>query len=146
MGCLFGGRLAEAGHRVVLVDVRTEQVEAINHDGLRIEDDDGERTIRLSARLANEDPGAPGELVLLLTKAYQSEASLTVAGGIFGPGFHGPWPLAILPFTSMILMLQLRRSLRGAVASQGPERPKRPDRPERQQPTCTPRARRSWKP
>ena len=68
MVCLFGGRLAEAGHQVVLVAIRAKQVEAINHDGLRIEDDEGERTVRLPARLANEEPGGPYELVLLLTK------------------------------------------------------------------------------
>ncbi|MGA2480390.1 MAG: 2-dehydropantoate 2-reductase [Spirochaetia bacterium] len=38
MGSLFGGRLALAGHQVVLYDVFREHVEAINRDGLSIED------------------------------------------------------------------------------------------------------------
>ncbi len=84
MGCLFGGRLAEAGHQVVLVDIRAEQVEDIHHDGLRIEDDEGERTVRLPARLANDEPGGPCELVLLLTKAHHSDAALVASSAIFG--------------------------------------------------------------
>jgi len=137
MGDLFGGRLAEARHQVVLLDIRAEQVEAIHHDGLRIEDDEGERTVRLPARLANDEPGGPCELVLLLTKAHHSDAALVASTAIFGPDtwvltlqnglgvvehirervhpgrIVAPRPCRatwrILPFVSMILMLQLRR-------------------------------------
>ena len=38
MGSLFGGRLALAGHQVVLYDVYREHVEAITRDGLSMED------------------------------------------------------------------------------------------------------------
>jgi 2-dehydropantoate 2-reductase len=85
MGCLFGGRLAETGHRVVLVDVRAEQVDAINRDGLHIDDAGGARTVRLPARLATDAGGEAVDLVLLFTKAHHSEAALAMAGELLGP-------------------------------------------------------------
>ena len=38
MGSLFGGRLSQAGHEVLLYDINQEHVEAIRRDGLIIED------------------------------------------------------------------------------------------------------------
>jgi 2-dehydropantoate 2-reductase len=85
MGCVFGGRLAEAGHRVELVDVRAVQIDAIRRDGLTIEADDGVRTVRLAARLADAAPSGPAELVLLFTKAHHSAVALAAAAGVLGP-------------------------------------------------------------
>ena len=41
MGGLFGGYLARAGEDVVLVDVSQASVDAINRDGLAVEEKDG---------------------------------------------------------------------------------------------------------
>ena len=41
MGCLFGGKLAQAGHPVTLVDIARGSVEAINTEGLRITNEKG---------------------------------------------------------------------------------------------------------
>src|SRR5215471_5504982 len=49
MGCLFGARLAEGGHRVTLIDVRADHVDAIRRHGLIVEEDGKERVVRLEA-------------------------------------------------------------------------------------------------
>lgn len=79
MGELFGALLAEAGHEIWLHDVRPEVVAAIERDGITIERDGVERTVRVPAR---EDPAAipRAELVLVFVKSYQTErAAGTVA-------------------------------------------------------------------
>jgi 2-dehydropantoate 2-reductase len=89
MGCLFGGRLADAGHQVVLVDVRAEQIDPINDRGLILEVDGKTTTARPEARLATDtgdaDAREPTELLLLFTKAFHSEAALAGAGTVIGP-------------------------------------------------------------
>jgi 2-dehydropantoate 2-reductase len=57
MGSLFGGRLALAGHQVVLYDVFREHVEAINRGGLSIEDA-ATGSITVSHPSASVDPRA----------------------------------------------------------------------------------------
>jgi NADPH-dependent 2,4-dienoyl-CoA reductase/sulfur reductase-like enzyme len=58
MGCLFGGRLAEAGHRVALIDIRRELIEAIDRDGLVLEDAaGGTRVHDIAAALTAAGPG-----------------------------------------------------------------------------------------
>jgi len=57
MGSLFGGRLALAGHQVVLYDVFREHVEAINRAGLSIEDA-ATGAITVSHPAASTDPRA----------------------------------------------------------------------------------------
>ena len=46
MGSLFGGLLAERGEAVTLIDVNDAHLDAIRRDGLRIDDDRGERRVR----------------------------------------------------------------------------------------------------
>ena len=67
MGSLFGGRLAEAGNDVVLVDVDQAHVGAINEAGLRLEADDGDRRIRVAAGTADAFEGAR-DLLFVFTK------------------------------------------------------------------------------
>jgi 2-dehydropantoate 2-reductase len=97
MGCLFGGRLADAGHHVVLIDVRAAQIDAINDGGLileldgQVDDEAGQetrietriRTVRLEAHLP-ADAREQTELVLLFTKAFHSEAALAGARAVIG--------------------------------------------------------------
>ena len=86
MGCLFGGRLAEAGHRVTLVDIRSDVVDAIGRNGLVIEDSAGTRTVRLPARRPPTGPDGhgPADLVVLFTKAQHTTAAVAAASSWLG--------------------------------------------------------------
>ena len=83
MGCLFGGRLAEAGHRVVLVDVSPEHLEAINRLGLALETGEGARRIPIPARRAGE-VAEPPELLVLFTKSMHTAQALASARHLLG--------------------------------------------------------------
>lgn len=86
MGSLFGARLADSGHQVVLVDVWAAHVQAIDTAGLAVEDEGtgAPRTVRLTARLPADARG-PSELVVLFTKAFQSAGALAGARQVIGP-------------------------------------------------------------
>lgn len=84
MGCLFGARLARGGHRVVLIDVRNEQIDAINTGGLTLEADDGTATVRPRA-CRPEEARDVAELVIVFTKAFHSAAALAAARAVVGP-------------------------------------------------------------
>lgn len=84
MGCLFGARLARGGHRVVLVDVRNEQIDAINTGGLTLEADDGTATVRPRA-CRPEEARDVAKLVIVFTKAFHSAAALAAARAVIGP-------------------------------------------------------------
>ncbi|MGC0328859.1 2-dehydropantoate 2-reductase [Streptomyces sp. SAI-170] len=88
VGGTIGGRLAQAGHEVVLV-ARGAHVEALREHGLRLMTPDGDRTHRLPAV---DGPDALGELrpddvLVLAVKTQDSAAALAawaprpVAGG-----------------------------------------------------------------
>lgn len=79
MGGLFGGWLAEAGQDVTLVDVSAAAVDAINRDGIAIEEKDG--TVRTMRVPATRDPGSVGivDLVVTFTKCYHTEAAVRSA-------------------------------------------------------------------
>jgi len=57
MGSLFGGRLSLAGHDVVLYDIFREHVEAVQRDGLAIEDA-ADGTTATARPAASTDPGS----------------------------------------------------------------------------------------
>lgn len=84
MGCLFGGRLAQAEHDVVLVDVLQPQIDALNERGLLLTDDNGPSRIRIQAARAAELSG-PRELLIFLTKALHTAAAARDAKHVFGP-------------------------------------------------------------
>ena len=76
MGSVFGGRLAEVGADVTLVDVWLEAVETINADGLRVEDKAGEtRTIRVPASNSPAEVG-PADLIVVFVKCYHTEIAV----------------------------------------------------------------------
>jgi 2-dehydropantoate 2-reductase len=68
MGCLFAALLAEGGNDVVLIDYKPERAAAISEGGIIIEDDGGERTVRVAA---SADPGAASDRdgVIFMVKA-----------------------------------------------------------------------------
>jgi 2-dehydropantoate 2-reductase len=83
MGCLFGGLLSEGGLDVTLIDVRQDQVDAINRDGLKIVGYGGNRSIHVPA---TTDPGTVGvaDVVLVHTKAYDTVAAIEGARPVIG--------------------------------------------------------------
>ena len=84
MGCLFGGRLAQAGEQVVLIHVRREHIDAINDLGLRIEAADGDCRVRVPAGLAEAFAGAY-DLILVSTKGLHTEQAIASAVQLIGP-------------------------------------------------------------
>lgn len=84
MGSLFGGRLADAGFEVGLIDVNPAHIEAVQRDGLRLETDDGDRRIRVPIGRADSYHGAV-DLLIVFTKGPQTAAALASAGHLIGP-------------------------------------------------------------
>ncbi len=86
MGGLFGGYMARAGEDVVLVDVSQTSVDAINRDGLAIEEKDGSiATIRVKASSNPGDVG-PVDLIVNFVKCYHTEAAIASAAPMLGEG------------------------------------------------------------
>lgn len=85
MGSLFGGLLAEAGHRVVLLDVDDAHLRAINQDGLRLSTDAGERIVANLAAMRPEAAREAANLLIVFTKTMHTEAALNAARGALGP-------------------------------------------------------------
>lgn len=70
VGAYFGGRLAEAGHELVVI-ARGAHLEAIRSDGLKVLSTAGDFAVR--PKLATDDPAQAGpvDLVLVGVKAWQ---------------------------------------------------------------------------
>ncbi len=85
MGGLFGGYLSRGGHDVTLIDVSKPALEAINADGLSIEEKDGSQpVIRVPA---TDDPASVGpvDLVINFVKCYHTDAAVRAAAPMIGP-------------------------------------------------------------
>lgn len=85
MGATFGARLAAAGHRVTLLDVSKDAVQAINSQGLCLELKGGEKQ---NHRLpATTDPASVGQvdLVINFVKCYHTETAIRSVLPILGP-------------------------------------------------------------
>jgi 2-dehydropantoate 2-reductase len=84
IGCLFGGVLREAGHEVVMLDNDLSRAEKIERDGIHIEGVSGNRNIKVRATARPvELPDA--DLVIIATKAYDTEKAVIDAAGAVGP-------------------------------------------------------------
>jgi 2-dehydropantoate 2-reductase len=83
MGSLFGGRLAQLGHEVAMLDVSRAVIDAINGRGLIIDDDRGRHVVRMRACLAEELEGTV-DLAMLFTKTMYSRAAMESARGLIG--------------------------------------------------------------
>ncbi len=76
MGSVVGGKLAQSGNDVTLIDVSRGAVDAINDVGLRIEGKTGDtQTIRVRATTAPATVGEV-ELAIVFTKNYHTEAAI----------------------------------------------------------------------
>lgn len=84
MGCVIGGLLWEAGVDVVLIRRSSEQVAAIRSQGIALDGVSGARTLR---PLITTDPAEAGsaDLVLALTKAYDTESAAAVIEKVLAP-------------------------------------------------------------
>lgn len=86
MGSLFGGLLAEAGHRVTLVDIDDAHLDAIRREGLRLSTDSGSRVVgSLRACRPGQAAGPAPELLIVFTKTMHTEAALASAQALLGP-------------------------------------------------------------
>jgi 2-dehydropantoate 2-reductase len=71
--------LREAGHRVVMLDIRPERAEKINREGIHIKGISGERDVRVIATTRPADV-ADCELAIIATKSYDTgEAVRSIA-------------------------------------------------------------------
>jgi len=91
MGSLFGGRLAESGNDVVLIDVNPAHVDAINGAGLRLDADDGDRRIRVPAGPAESFSGAK-DLLVVFTKGMHTDKAVASARHLIG---QKTWALTV---------------------------------------------------
>ena len=85
MGSIYGGKLAEDGHEVALIDVWGEHVEQINSKGLRLDGLGGDRRLKIKACLLPAEIG-PVELVIVLVKATMTREAMAGATCLVGPG------------------------------------------------------------
>jgi 2-dehydropantoate 2-reductase len=84
MGSVFGGRLAQAGQNVTLIDVWSAAVENINARGLQLDDKAGAtHTIRVQATTRPADVG-PVDLALVFVKCYHTEEAVRNATPLIG--------------------------------------------------------------
>lgn len=92
MGSLFGGLLAESGEDVTLIDVNDAHRDAIRRDGLRIDDDRGERRITtlqaLRPEAANVSADTPFDLLIVFTKSLHTRVALDGVRALLTPHTH----------------------------------------------------------
>jgi 2-dehydropantoate 2-reductase len=85
MGGIFGGYLARSGEEVTLIDVAKPAVDAINANGLSIEEKDGSTAnIQIRASSAPAEVG-PVDLILNFVKCYHTENAVRSALPMMGP-------------------------------------------------------------
>jgi 2-dehydropantoate 2-reductase len=86
MGSAIGAMLAHAGNEVTLVDVWKDAVDAINRDGLKIQDKAGEIAAqRVRAVTSPAQVAGPVDLVLVFVKCYDTVNAVKSALPILGP-------------------------------------------------------------
>jgi len=84
MGGVWAARLSAAGVEVAVVDVTSDVVAAINTHGLRVQDSDGESTVRVRATSRPEELG-PADVVFLFVKGPNTAAAAELARPLEGP-------------------------------------------------------------
>lgn len=85
MGSVAGGLLAKAGNEVTLIDVWQQAVDAINREGLRVDDKAGaSQTVRVRAT-TNPAEAGPVDLLVVFVKCYHTEAAVRGAMAAVGP-------------------------------------------------------------
>jgi 2-dehydropantoate 2-reductase len=88
LGCAMGSCLSEAGHEVWLINRRSDQVEAMNKNGLIVRINGVDRSIPVKAsRNAQEIFLQAGtvDLIVVLVKSFHTQEAITSATAIVGP-------------------------------------------------------------
>lgn len=83
VGCFFGGMLARAGHSVVLIG-RQQHVEAIRHEGLRLEAQSFDEAVKVEASTTPE-PVKGAELVLVCVKSTDTQEAASALRAHLAP-------------------------------------------------------------
>lgn len=78
MGSYFAASLAEAGNSVTVIDVDQGRLDLIATDGIVVSDDRGERTVRVSAKLASQVQG-PVDWLIIFTKGMHTQQAAASA-------------------------------------------------------------------
>jgi len=87
MGSLFGGRLFQSGHQVMLYDINKEHVEAIRKEGLIIENlDSGKQEICRPAATTRAEDLKAVEILIIFVKSAATEAVARQFSEITGVG------------------------------------------------------------
>ncbi|WP_218010432.1 ketopantoate reductase family protein [Actinomadura chibensis] len=84
MGSVYAGRLASAGHDVLVVDRWADHMAAIAANGLLVAGPDGE--LRVPVRAYTEPPSERVDLVVLAVKAADVASATAQARPLLGPG------------------------------------------------------------
>jgi 2-dehydropantoate 2-reductase len=85
MGSILGGRLAQTGHNVTLIDVHEPSIAQINTNGLQITDKDGNTdTIQVEATSQPERIGIV-DVAIVFVKCFHTEAAVKKALPCIGP-------------------------------------------------------------
>jgi 2-dehydropantoate 2-reductase len=85
MGSIIGGRLAQTGHEVHLLDVHEPSILQINTKGLQITDKDGNTdTVRVEATSHPERIGVV-DVAVVFVKCFHTEAAINKAMPCIGP-------------------------------------------------------------
>jgi 2-dehydropantoate 2-reductase len=84
LGSAIGGKLAEAGNEVFLVNRNRAHVDAINRSGLILRTDGQDRAVKA---IATADAASVGivDLVVVLVKSLQTREAITAAKAMVGP-------------------------------------------------------------
>ena len=84
MGCLYGGRLAQAGYAVTLLDRWQAHVRTINETGLILDDASGSDTLRLAAT-CDADAVGTVDAVIVLVDANNTVHAAYAAASMLAP-------------------------------------------------------------
>jgi len=84
LGCAIGAALSEAGHETWLLNRGQAHVAAINQHGLHVNDERGERHVRVNASVDAEEIGA-ADLVVVLVKSFHTAEAIAGATALIGP-------------------------------------------------------------
>lgn len=83
LGCAFGATLSEAGHDTWLLNRNAAHVDAINRDGLQVQDERGQRWVKVSASTTAGAIG-PVDLVIVLVKSFHTAEAIAGAMALIG--------------------------------------------------------------
>lgn len=84
MGSLYGGYLSRVGDEVYLVDIWQEHVDAVNRNGLVIEEKDREVRVHPKAAAGPEEIG-PVDLAIVFVKSFLTGNALEKNAALLGP-------------------------------------------------------------